>query len=287
VRATLGTEGVTEAGENAERALELFPAESPWRVPCLLYLGVSMHLTGAPERAVPPLQAAARRGALAVPVIQVLALSQLCLIATEAADPATGLRLMAQAREQVTRCGLRDYPIVAMVYSASAMAFAGGGQVERAQADVADAKRLLLDLTDFVPWFEAQVRLVLARACARLDDRESARILLQEAEEAIERTPDALVLKRWLKESRASVTSAFAEGRGQEWALTKAEVRTLQYLPSHLAFREIGERIHLSPNTVKTQAQAIYRKLGASSRAEAVEKARTAGLLGEDPLDER
>jgi LuxR family maltose regulon positive regulatory protein len=64
-------------------------------------------------------------------------------------------------------------------------------------------------------------------------------------------------------------------------------VRTLQYLPSHLAFREIGERIHLSPNTVKTQAQAIYRKLGASSRAEAVEKARSAGLLGDDPLHER
>ena len=47
--------------------------------------------------------------------------------------------------------------------------------------------------------------------------------------------------------------------------------------------REIGERIHLSPNTVKTQAQAVYRKLDASSRAEAVEKARDAGLLGEDP----
>lgn len=287
VRATLGADGVAEAGEDADRALQLFPPESPWRVPCFFYLGVSKHLTGAAEAAVPPLQEAARRGAVAVPVMQVLALSQLCLIATEAADPGAGLRLMAQAREQVTRCGLVDYPIMASVYATSAMVSANDGRVERAQADVADAKRLLLDLDDFIPWFEAQVKLVLARACARLDDLESTRILLQEAEGAIESTPDALVLKRWLKESRAFVRSAFAEGRGQEWALTKAEVRTLQYLPSHLAFREIGERIHLSPNTVKTQAQSIYRKLGASSRAEAVEKARSAGLLGDDPLNER
>jgi DNA-binding NarL/FixJ family response regulator len=35
---------------------------------------------------------------------------------------------------------------------------------------------------------------------------------------------------------------------------------------------------------VKTQAQAVYRKLDASSRAEAVVRARGAGLLGEDPL---
>ena len=64
-------------------------------------------------------------------------------------------------------------------------------------------------------------------------------------------------------------------------------MRTLQYLPSYLSFREIGERIHVSPNTVKTQAQAVYRKLDASSRAEAVVRARDAGLLGEDPVTGR
>ncbi|HXF00789.1 MAG TPA: LuxR C-terminal-related transcriptional regulator [Solirubrobacterales bacterium] len=61
-------------------------------------------------------------------------------------------------------------------------------------------------------------------------------------------------------------------------------LRIRAYLPSHLSFREIGERIHVSPNTVKTQAQAVYRKLDASSRAEAVVRARDAGLLGKDPF---
>jgi len=50
-------------------------------------------------------------------------------------------------------------------------------------------------------------------------------------------------------------------------SLTTAELRVLRFLPSHLSFREIAERLHVSANTVKTQAHAIYRKLDASSRS--------------------
>ena len=63
------------------------------------------------------------------------------------------------------------------------------------------------------------------------------------------------------------------------WALTPAELRTLQYLPTHYSFREIGEQLVVSVNTVRSQAQALYRKLGASTRREAVERARTRGLI--------
>ncbi len=43
----------------------------------------------------------------------------------------------------------------------------------------------------------------------------------------------------------------------------------------------------VSPNTVKTQAQGVYRKLGVNSRREAVEQARAAGLLDRDgPISE-
>jgi LuxR family maltose regulon positive regulatory protein len=53
----------------------------------------------------------------------------------------------------------------------------------------------------------------------------------------------------------------------------------LQFLPSHLSIREIAERLYVSPNTVKTHARALYRKLDASSRAEAVVRADETGLL--------
>jgi LuxR family maltose regulon positive regulatory protein len=61
--------------------------------------------------------------------------------------------------------------------------------------------------------------------------------------------------------------------------LTAAELRVLRYLPTHMSFREIGEHTCVSGNTVKSQANAIYRKLDVSCRSDAVERARGCGLL--------
>ena len=56
--------------------------------------------------------------------------------------------------------------------------------------------------------------------------------------------------------------------------------RLLPLLATHLTFPEIGERLFVSRNTVKTQAISIYQKLAVSSRSDAIERARTCGLLG-------
>jgi LuxR family maltose regulon positive regulatory protein len=284
LKATCALDGVVQMEKDAARAAELHPPEAPWQTPCFLYRGVSNHLRGHPGRAIPLLEEAVRRGAIISPVIEVLALAQLCLIAIEDDDWETASRLIAQAREQVRRCGLSEYPSVLMVYAGSALVRSRQGQVVPAEEDVADTHRLLSLLRGFPPWYEAQARIVLARTCVRLDDVAGGSAALDEAERFLERTPDAIVLSDWLKEARRSLKAASSEGKRLEWSLTTAELRTLQYLPSHLSFREIGERIHVSPNTVKTQAQAVYRKLEASSRTEAVEHARRAGLLGDDPL---
>jgi len=66
--------------------------------------------------------------------------------------------------------------------------------------------------------------------------------------------------------------------RSGPYSLTLAELRLLPLLGTHLTFREIGQRLYLSPNTVKSQALSIYRKLDASSRSEAVSRAAEAGL---------
>ena len=62
-------------------------------------------------------------------------------------------------------------------------------------------------------------------------------------------------------------------------ALTTAELRVLPMLSTHLSFREMGEEMFLSPNTVKSEAISLYRKLGASTRNQAVTRARELGLL--------
>jgi LuxR family maltose regulon positive regulatory protein len=48
-----------------------------------------------------------------------------------------------------------------------------------------------------------------------------------------------------------------------------------------MSFAEIARHLFLSPSTVKNQAVSIYRKLGASSRSQAVTRSRELGLLEE------
>jgi LuxR family maltose regulon positive regulatory protein len=61
--------------------------------------------------------------------------------------------------------------------------------------------------------------------------------------------------------------------------LSNAELRVLRYLPSNLSIPEIGAELFLSPNTVGTHIRHIYGKLGVHSRSQAVQRARTLGLL--------
>ena len=80
------------------------------------------------------------------------------------------------------------------------------------------------------------------------------------------------------RELHTSLQSAHVDAPGSS-SLTTAELRLLPYLPTHLSFREIGERLYLSRHTIKSEAMAIYRKLDVTSRNDAVERARTLGLL--------
>jgi len=61
--------------------------------------------------------------------------------------------------------------------------------------------------------------------------------------------------------------------------LTGSEIRVLRYLPTHLSAPEIAGELSVSTTTVKTHLRNLYAKLGAHSRAEAVERARALGLL--------
>ena len=61
--------------------------------------------------------------------------------------------------------------------------------------------------------------------------------------------------------------------------LTSREQALLELLPTHLSYSGIGERLFLSVNTVKANLKVLYRKLDATSRAEAIEAGERAGLV--------
>jgi len=61
--------------------------------------------------------------------------------------------------------------------------------------------------------------------------------------------------------------------------LTARETEVLELLATWLTMAEIGGKLSISTNTVKTHAKTLYRKIGVASRREAVYWAREQGLL--------
>jgi LuxR family maltose regulon positive regulatory protein len=89
------------------------------------------------------------------------------------------------------------------------------------------------------------------------------------------------VLPAQARELAAEVARMRELRAGRRSVLTGAELRLLPLLATHLSFREIGDRLCVSRNTIKTQAISVYRKLGVSSRSEAIDEAARLGLLDE------
>ncbi|HEY4725753.1 MAG TPA: LuxR C-terminal-related transcriptional regulator, partial [Actinomycetota bacterium] len=112
-----------------------------------------------------------------------------------------------------------------------------------------------------------------------LDDVAGARAALRQADEILGQRPDLGVLPAQAADLKAALDRV-GQGTPGASSLTAAELRLLPLLSTHLTLLEIGERLHLSRNTVKTQAVSIYRKLGVSSRSEAMARVRELGLLG-------
>ncbi len=69
------------------------------------------------------------------------------------------------------------------------------------------------------------------------------------------------------------------EARLRQLGITPRELEILEALAAGLSNREIGERLHVSENTVKTHAARLFDKLSAQRRTQAVQRAKEAGLI--------
>jgi LuxR family maltose regulon positive regulatory protein len=279
LRSAVARAGVAAMGRDAARGYERLPEESPWRSLCCLLEGVATHLQGDAAAARPRLEEGARRGAIEAPVVQALCLAQLALLAIDDGDWELARLLSARGRSQVERHGLDRHPTCALVIAVSAFVRAHRDRVDEAQADRRRATELMTRLEDYVAWYDVEVRVVLARTALRLGDVTGTRTLLAEAGRKLEPGDDIRVLRTWIDELWAQVEAFTVTELVGPSSLTTAELRVLALMPTHLSFREMGRRLHVSANTVKTHAHAVYRKLDVCSRSEAVVRARSTGLL--------
>lgn len=274
-------EGLERMGADAAEALTNLPVGSPFCSFARYLEGVARHLSGEPDAARELLEDGARRGAVNGPMLEIVCLAQLALLSLDRGEPDRAGRDARRAVELIDHYALYEYPVSAIAFAVAGLASADGGDAASAATNLArcsEGLERLAELDSLSPWFETQVRVVLARALRLLDDADGARTQLGIAGRRMKMTPDAVTLRSWIEAAWADLEAAAAAGG--RWPLTAAELRLVHFLPTHLSFKQIAEELYVSPNTVKTQATSIYRKFGVRSRAEAVACARSAGLLG-------
>jgi LuxR family transcriptional regulator, maltose regulon positive regulatory protein len=149
---------------------------------------------------------------------------------------------------------------------------------ESSEQDLARAQRLRPQATHALPYYAVQARLELTRAYLALGDLAAARSVLGEVDDLLRWRPDLGILVHQASQLRAHLDHLRGEVIGAA-PLSTAELRLVPLLATHLTFREVGQRLYISQHTVKTQALSIYRKLGVSSRSQAVQRMQKIGLL--------
>ena len=188
--------------------------------------------------------------------------------------------LAGRARTVLRRAGIEESYTTPLICAVQARVAMHRADVPAARRELIRAQHLRPLLTYALPYLAVQARLELARVHLALADQPGARTLMREVDDLLRRRPSLGTLVGQAEALRAQLARERGSGVPGASALTAAELRLLPLLSTHLSFPEIGEELFLSRHTIKSQANAIYRKLGASSRTQAVSRSLELGLLG-------
>ena len=280
LRANLCRNGVAGMRRDARIAWDGLSPVSPYRATMLHAEGLSFLLDGDPEHAdavfARDFEAATEAGA---PPLAAVVLTERCIVAAGREDWPAATALADRALALIRGGQFDAYWTSALVYAWAARAAVHRGDLDAARAHLTRAAGLRPLLTHALPVVSVQALLELARAYLALGDADGASAVLRQADDIVRQRPDLGVLPGQADELRARLATTRRTGLGAS-SLTTAELRLLPLLSTHLTFRAIGERFYLSTNTIKSQAMSIYRKLGVTSRSEAVLHAQQLGLLG-------
>jgi LuxR family maltose regulon positive regulatory protein len=211
------------------------------------------------------------------PVV-VIALCERGIIAASRADWETAAEFAQQARSIIEVSGLDDYSEAAYAYALTARVAARNGETGVARDALTRAARLRPQLNHSRPMPSTHTLLELARAYIALDDTGGAREVLRQAREILRRRPGLDPVAAQVGRLAAHLDTMHSGTVGAS-SLTAAELRLVPFLPTHLTFPQIAERLYVSRNTVKSQAISVYQKLGVSSRGDAVQRLQELGLI--------
>ncbi|MDH4103886.1 MAG: LuxR C-terminal-related transcriptional regulator [Thermoleophilia bacterium] len=267
----------------ARHALTVAPStELAWALAPQLVLGAALWWSGEATEAKAVLERAARTAQAAglVPAT-IETLGFRAAIALDQGDAAQSDALAREAIELTRGAGLEEHPFTAMARIASGKAHARRGELTEAQDEIERGTELAERERSWL--VTAYGLLALAEIRHRDHEPAAARRLLGRVRSMLKALPDpGTGLARVAQTEQTLRLRATRDGGSAStpfWELSERELAVLRLLAGRLSQREIAAELYVSFNTVKSHTRSIFRKLGAASRAEAVDRARELGLL--------
>jgi LuxR family maltose regulon positive regulatory protein len=278
LRGVFGHDGIRDMQESATRAVDLeADPVTPWYALARTALGASLYLSGEFDAAAVQLWDAVLYSDESRVLIRMLACSISAVVAVERGQLDHAQELAGTARALVVGNDLSRNPNGAPAYTAYGAVLVTQGRLAEARGEFEHALRVRRPSFGISPWVTVDTMLRLTPVLHHLGDPAAAASLLGEAADFLAALPDgagAQLSRVRRLEERLSIRS-----RSLAQPLTDREEEVLRLLRGSLSLREIGQELSLSGNTIKTHVRAIYRKLDAGSRQEAVEQGRASGIL--------
>jgi LuxR family maltose regulon positive regulatory protein len=250
---------------------------SAWQPLAAFNMGWALTLAGEDIEAVPPLEQAAvlaprhEQWIVAVDAYGLLAKNSLT-----AGDLARGEAWIVEALELARTHALVDLPHVGYYHVILGALQARRGELELANQSLGLGLEQMGDHCDSLLIAEALLERALVRRA--LGARTEARAMLAEARAIIESCHEPGVLSQRVDEVARKLAPAPARA-SPDGVLTERELDVLRLLADGLTKPEVAATLFVSFSTIHSHTKAIYRKLGASSRDEVLERARELGLI--------
>ncbi len=282
LRAILCRSGVEQMRADADEAVRRFAADHIAAPTAALAQGLARVLSGDLDGADASFEQAVGIGErVGVQESVAVALCERALVAMAGGQRERAEDLAGQARSALRRAGIEESYATPLVCAVHARTAWHRGDVTAMRRELTSAQHLRPMLTYALPHLAVQARIELAGAHIAIADTAGATTLMQEVDELLRHRPglgtltgQAEALRTRLSEERGTAIAGMS-------SLTAAELRLLPMLATHLSMPEIAAQMFLSRNTIRSQAMSVYRKLGASSRSQAVARCHELGLLEE------
>ena len=210
----------------------------------------------------------------------VVARSTLALVGIERGRLVAARGHAEKGKAAVGRIGTSRSWLGANASAALGSVLAAEGSLVEAEQHLASAERFFRD--EVATLHHTWLLVLLARVRLRRGRLGEAESTLRSAREALGELVDSGLVPPLAGEVQRELEAATGRAAGGEVLdpPTGAELAVLRLLATDLSMREIGERLFLSPNTIRSHRRALYLKLGVHSRADAVARATALRMLG-------